>query len=497
MSAEDRKQIMESPNREMFLNIVLYTEDRTYPSVYLQFRRQETNKLDPKQRVKNFEEVALGFTEAQALMESNRCLECSDPHCRRGCPVGVEVNSFCKLIRERKFEDAIAVIRKDNSLPAISGRVCPQESQCEAFCTMNQSGTPMAIGALERFVADYELKKGIKIPEIAAPTGKKVAIVGSGPASLTAAGELAKLGHEVSLFEALHTSGGVLVYGIPEFRLPKHIVATEVEYVRKLGVKIENNMVIGKILTVDELFEMGFNAVFLGTGAGSPYFLDIPGEDLNGVYSANEFLTRCNLMKAYLFPVYDTPVITGKNVVVVGGGNVAMDSARTAIRLGAESVRVVYRRSEEELPARREEVLNAKEEGVTFYFLRYPTRIIGSAKGWVEKIECGEMQLGPRDESGRRKPVPIPGVSFALEADTVIVAIGQGPNPLIAKVTKDLKTDFQGRFVVDFWGKTSEKAVWSAGDVASSSSEATVINAMGSGKRAAHSIHEYLQEGIW
>ena len=450
-----------------------------------------------QQRIKNFNEVALGFTPDQAIAEASRCLQCQEPHCRRGCPVGVSVNTFCKHIREGDFDKAISVIRETNSLPAIAGRVCPQESQCEAVCVLNKTGVPIAIGALERFVADHELKRGIKMPEATLPTGMKVAVVGSGPASLTLAGDLAKLGHEATIFEALHMPGGVLVYGIPEFRLPKSIVAAEIDYVEGLGAKLETNMVIGNVLTINEFFEMGYRAVFLGTGAGSPYFLGILGENLVGVYSANEFLTRCNLMKAYLFPQYDTPIIIGKEVAVIGGGNVTIDSARTALRLGAEKVHILYRRSEEEMPARREEVINAKEEGVIFDFLTYPLRLIGNSKGWVEKVECGMIELGEPDESGRRRPIPIPNYSFTIDAQTVIIAIGQGPNPLLSKVTKDIETDRDGRFIVDEWGRTSKRGVWSGGDVATGWAEATVINAMGAGKRAAYSINQFLTTGKW
>ncbi|HJX23733.1 MAG TPA: NADPH-dependent glutamate synthase [Candidatus Bathyarchaeia archaeon] len=455
----------------------------------------------PKQpiveRIKNFNEVALGFEPDQAIMEASRCLQCQDPQCRRGCPVGINITSFCGYVREGNFDKAISVIRESNSLPAICGRVCPQESQCEAYCAMGQTGSPLAIGALERFLADYELKKGITMPSIAPITGKKVAVIGSGPAGLTVAGDLAKLGHIVSIFEALHTPGGVLAYGIPEFRLPKSIVAAEVDYVKRLGAKLETNMVIGKIFTIDELVEMGYQAIFLGTGAGSPYFLSISGENLNGVYSANEFLTRCNLMKSYLFPEYDTPLIVGKEVVVIGGGNVTMDSARTALRLGVEKVHVVYRRSEQEMPARREEVLNAKDEGILFNFLTYPLRLIGNSRGWVEKVECGMMELCEPDETGRRRPVPIPNHSFTIDAQTVIIAIGQGPNPLLSKVTKDLETDRDGRFIADEWGRTSKRGIWSGGDVATGWADATVINAMGTGKRAASSIHQFLTTGQW
>jgi len=455
------------------------------------FKRVPMLKQPPEKRIRNFNEVALGYTEDLAIAEATRCLQCPEPSCKKGCPVEIDITAFLKSIRERNFDRAIEIVKEKNNLPAIAGRVCPQETQCEALCVLGKKGDPVAIGALERFVADYELKKGVKAPKIAKPTGRKVAVIGSGPAGLTLAGDLAKLGHKVNVFEALHETGGVLVYGIPEFRLPKGIVKAEVEYIKKLGVSLQTDMVVGKILTIDELLNNGFHAVFIGTGAGAPFFLGIPGENLNGVYSANEFLTRSNLMKAYRFPEYDTPIKVGKKVAVIGGGNVAMDSARTALRLGAEEVYIVYRRSEEEMPAREEEVKNAKEEGIKFLFLTNPTRVIGNREGWVEKMECIKMQLGQPDESGRRRPIPIKDSAFTMNVDTVVVAIGQKPNPLISKTTQGLKTKEDGTIIVEeATGRTSRHRIWAGGDIASD--EATVINAMGDGKRAARDIHRYL-----
>jgi len=447
----------------------------------------------PKERIKNFDEVALGYTVEMAVEEAKRCLQCKPKEgqkiCVDGCPVGVNIPAFIKCIRDGNFDEAIRIIKEKNNLPAICGRVCPYERQCEMFCTLGKKFGAVAIGRLERFAADWELSKGVKIPETSHPNGTKVAVVGSGPAGLTVAADLAKLGYEVTIFEALHKPGGVLIYGIPEFRLPKRIVEAEVEYIKKLGVNIVCDVVVGKTVTVDELLEE-FDAVFIGTGAGLPNWMNIPGENLNGVYSANEFLTRVNLMKAYLFPEYDTPIKIGKKVATIGGGNVAMDCARTALRLGAEESYIVYRRSEEEMPARLEEIERAKEEGVIFKLLTLPIRFIGDEKGWVKQMECVKMKLGEPDSSGRRKPIPIPGSEFLMDVDTVIVAIGQSPNPLIPKTTPDLKTGRKGVILVDEKQKTSKAKVFAGGDI--TTGDATVIAAMGAGKRAAQAIHEFL-----
>jgi len=447
---------------------------------------------DPVERSRNFNEVALGYNEETAVAEANRCLSCKKEPCRQGCPVEVDIPAFIKLITERNFDGAIKKIKEKNSLPAICGRVCPQENQCEKYCTLGKTGEPVAIGRLERFVADYELARGSEVSETAAPTGKRVAVVGSGPSGLTCAADLAKLGHKVTVFEALHIPGGVLMYGIPEFRLPKKVVQTEIDNLRKLGVDIECDTVVGKTVTVDELLnEEGYDAVFLGTGAGLPYFMRIPGENSCGVYSANEFLTRTNLMKAYLFPEYDTPIKVGKKVAVIGGGNVAMDAARTALRLGAEESYIVYRRSREEMPARIEEVEHAEEEGVKFELLTSPVRILSNENGWVTGMECIRYKLGEPDESGRRRPVPIEGSEFTMEVDTVVIAIGQGPNPLVPKTTEGLETTKRGNIVADLeTGQTSKKGVFAGGDVVTGA--ATVIMAMGAGKKAARAIHEYL-----
>ncbi|MEM2912496.1 MAG: NADPH-dependent glutamate synthase [Candidatus Bathyarchaeia archaeon] len=448
-------------------------------------------KQKPEERRHNFNEVALGYTEEQALAEANRCLQCPKPQCVQGCPVEIDIPAFIKLIKERNFDAAIKKIKEKNSLPAICGRVCPQEEQCQKFCVMGKAGDPVSIGRLERFVADYELQKGVEIPPLPPPTGKKVAVIGAGPAGLTAAADLAKLGHEVVVFEALHTAGGVLMYGIPEFRLPKRIVQAEVDYVKKLGVTIHTDALIGRLFTIEELFQKGFDAVFIGTGAGLPQFLGLPGENLGGIYSANEFLIRVNLMKSYNFPEWDTPIRVGNKVAVIGGGNVAMDSARSALRLGAEQVCIVYRRSREEMPARQEEIENAEEEGIICKFLANPTRFIGDEKGWVKAMECICMELGPPDETGRRRPVPVKGSEFIMDVDTVIVAIGRTPNPIIQRTTKGLEVTKWGTIVVDeATGKTSLEGVYAGGDIVTG--EATVISAMGAGKKAARAIHEYL-----
>ena len=448
---------------------------------------------DPNVRNKNFEEVSYGYTEEMAVEEAQRCLNCKNKPCMGGCPVNVKIPEFIALIAEGKFEEAYLKISETSTLPAVCGRVCPQESQCEKYCVRGIKGEPVAIGRLERFAADWYMKNvkaEIKKPE---PNGKKVAIIGAGPSGLTCAGDLAKLGYEVSVFEAFHTAGGVLMYGIPEFRLPKSIVQTEINKLKELGVEIHTDMVIGKVLSVDELLnEEGFDAAFIGTGAGLPSFMNIEGESLNGVYSANEFLTRINLMKAYRFPEYDTPIYMGKNVVVVGGGNVAMDAARSAKRMGAENVSIVYRRSEEEMPARREEIHHAKEEGIDFKVLCNPVRIIGTEDGWAEKVECVRMELGEPDESGRRRPSAVEGSEFTVDAEVVIIAIGQSPNPLIRNTTPDLETNKRGCIVAkNEAGETSKEGVWAGGDAVTGA--ATVILAMGAGKSAAQAIDEYLK----
>jgi glutamate synthase (NADPH/NADH) small chain len=446
-------------------------------------------KQDPKQRSHNFNEVALGYAEEQAVAEAERCLQCRDAPCVKGCPVEVDISAFIQLIRERKFDEAIRKIKEKNSLPAICGRVCPQEEQCQANCTMRKVGDPICIGRLERFAADWERERCHEIQQKPAPTGKRVAIVGAGPAGLTAAADLVKLGHEVVVFEALHKPSGVLIYGIPEFRLPKKIIEAEVEYIEKLGVTIKRNAMIGKLYTIKELLEQ-FGAVFIGTGAGLPTFMGIPGENLCGVYSANEFLIRVNLMKAYTFPKYDTPIYVGEKVAVIGGGNVAMDAARCALRLGAKEVKIVYRRSRQEMPARAEEIENAEEEGIVFELLTSPKRFIGNERGWVKAMECTRMCLGEPDESGRKRPVPVECSEFMMDVDTVIVAIGRTPNPIIQQTTEGLKVTKWGTIVVDENGKTSIEGVYAGGDIVTG--EATVISAMGAGKKAARAIHEYL-----
>jgi len=448
-------------------------------------------KQKPEIRKRNFNEVALGYSEDQAVTEAERCLQCPEPQCVRGCPVEIEIPIFIKLIKERRFKEAIQEVKRRNSLPAICGRVCPQEEQCQELCIMGKAFEPISIGRLERFVADYEVKYGTQIPDREQPTGKKVAIIGAGPAGLTAAAELVKLGHEVVIFEALHKPGGVLVYGIPEFRLPKRIVAAEADYVRKLGVTITTSSLIGRLFTIPELLKNGFNSVFIGTGAGLPRFLRVPGENLGGIYSANEFLIRVNLMKSYAFPSYSTPIRIGKKVAVIGAGNVAMDSARSALRLGAQEVFIVYRRSRGEMPARAEEIENAEEEDIIFKLLTTPTRFFGDEKGWVKQMECIKMQLGEPDETGRRRPNPIEESNFLMDIDTVIIAVGRNPNPIIQRTTAGLETTKWDTIVADEkTGATSLEGVYAGGDIVTG--EATVISAMGAGKRAARSIHNYL-----
>lgn len=449
-------------------------------------------KQDVLERIHNFYEVALGYNEEQAVAEAERCLQCPKPRCIQGCPVEIDIPAFIKEIKDGNFLAASAKLKEKNSLPAICGRVCPQENQCQKFCVLGKMGDPISIGRLERFASDYEQLKGVTVPpKQESSVNGRVAIVGSGPAGLTAAADLAKLGYTVVMFESLHSTGGVLMYGIPEFRMPKKIVQTEVDYIKKLGVEVKTNYTIGKIFTIDELFASGFDAIFVGSGAGLPRFMRIPGENLGGVYSANEFLIRVNLMKAYMFPEYDTPIRIGKKVAVIGGGNVAMDSARSALRLGAEEVYIVYRRSKQELPARAEEAENAEEEGIIFRFLTNPVKFLGDKSGWVTGIECIRMRLGEPDASGRRRPVPIEGSEFMMDVDTAVIAIGQTPNPLIQRTTEGLETTKWGTIVVqEETGETTKKGVYAGGDVVSGA--ATVISAMGAGKKAARSIHEYL-----
>ncbi len=456
--------------------------------------RQDMPEQDPKVRSANFDEVPLGYTKEQAMLEAKRCIQCKKPLCITGCPVDVDIPGFIRLIAEGDFIGAALKLKETNALPAICGRVCPQEDQCEAVCVLGKKGEPVAIGRLERFAADYERESGnIMIPAVALPTGKKVAVVGAGPAGLTIAGDLVKVGHDVTVFEALHKAGGVLIYGIPEFRLPKSIVDAEVNYLEKLGVKIVVNAAIGRIKTVDELFEEGFDAVFLGVGAGAPVFMNIPGENLSGIYSANEYLTRSNLMKAYRFPEYDTPIVRGKNVVVIGGGNVAMDSVRTALRLGADNAYIIYRRTEIEMPARAEEVHHAKEEGVQFRLLTNPIEYTGDENGWVTGMKCIRMELGEPDESGRRRPVPVKDSEFVIDVDTVVVAVGAMANPLVASTTPGLEINRWDYIVAnEETGETSRKGVYAGGDIVTGS--ATVILAMGAGRNSARAIDEYLKK---
>lgn len=457
----------------------------------LDLKRRPMPKQDHLERIRNFDEVALGYPDGTAVEEASRCLNCKNPLCNKGCPVGIDIPGFIKCIVEGDFASGIRKIKETNALPAICGRVCPQEEQCEKVCVLGKKGDPVAIGRLERFLADREAAAGrIEIPEMAAKTGKKVAIVGAGPAGITVANDLLILGHDVTIFEALHECGGVLIYGIPEFRLPKEIVNREVEYVRRLGAKIHLDFIVGMTRTVENLLNE-YDALFVGSGAGLPWFMEIPGENLNGVYSANEYLTRVNLMKGYRFPEYDTPVKQPSRVAVVGGGNVAMDSARTAVRLGADEVHLVYRRSRTELPARAEEAENAEEEGVVFDLLTLPIRLIGDENGWLKEMECLEMELGEPDESGRRKPVPIQGSNFIMPADAVVIAIGNSPNPLIPMTTPGLEINRKGGIVTSpETARTSRPRIWAGGDVVRGA--ATVISAMGDGRIAAASIHKYL-----
>jgi len=458
----------------------------------LQIPRQVMPQQDPKERIKNFNEVPYGLPTEMAQTEAMRCIECKKPLCIDGCPVEVDIPGFIKLVVDGDFIGAAKKIKETNALPAICGRVCPQEEQCEKVCVLTKKHTPVAIGYLERFVADYEREQGeIEIPELPPPTGKKVAIVGSGPAGLTVAADLAKMGHKVVIYEALHKAGGVLIYGIPEFRLPKSIVAAEVNYLEKMGVEIHTSFVVGKLDTVDELFEAGFDAVFIGTGAGLPNFMRIEGENLNGIYSANEFLTRSNLMRAYDFPEADTPIFVGENVAVLGGGNTAMDSVRTSLRLGAKNAYIIYRRSRNEMPARIEEIHHAEEEGVQFNFLTSPIKYYGDDNGWVKKMECVKYELGEPDASGRRRPVMIEGSNFTIPIDTVVVAIGNSSNPLIPQTTPGLETNKWGNITVDEKTMmTSRPGLFAGGDIVTGG--ATVILAAGAGKVAARAIHKYV-----
>lgn len=458
----------------------------------LKLKKTPIPSQKPEERIHNFNEVALGYTEEQALEEATRCLHCKTAPCKQGCPVEVDIPEFIAHIKNNDYAAAIETIKSKSNLPAICGRVCPQESQCEKYCTLTKKGESVGIGRLERFAADWDLASGrIHTPKLPEPTGFKVAVIGSGPAGLTAAADLARMGHAVTVFEALHVAGGVLMYGIPEFRLPKGVVQQEIDYVRQLGVEIKPNFVVGETATVDEIFDRGYDAVFISTGAGLPHFMGIPGENLINIYSANEFLTRTNLMKAYLFPQYDTPIKVGERVAVIGGGNVAMDSARTALRLGAKEVTVVYRRSSEELPARREEALHAEEEGVKFQFLTSPVKYTGDDEARVKAMTCIRYELGEPDASGRRRPIAIEGSEFEMPIDTVVVAIGQGPNPLVLRTTPGLELTKKGTIKAnEDTGTTSRPGVFAGGDIVTGA--ATVILAMGAGKDAARAINDYL-----
>lgn len=464
------------------------------PAERMKIPRNQPLEQPADNRIQNFNEVSEGFDINRASEEALRCLECVDPVCMHGCPVEIDIREFIRLIYKKDYQGAISKIRESNYLPAICGRVCPQESLCESVCLVGKKHEPVAIGKLERFVADYEMNNGkFTPPEVAESKGQKVAVVGSGPGGLTVAAEMAQMGYDVTVYEALHEAGGVLKYGIPEFRLPKHIVDAEVDRVKALGVKIETNVIIGRTLTIDELFdEEGYDAVYLGTGAGSPKFLNIPGENLSGVYSASELLTRVNLMKAYKFPEYDTPLKIGKRVAVIGGGDTAMDAVRTSKRLGPDETILLYRRSREQMPARAEEVHHAEEEGINFQLLTNPIRIHGDENGWVKAIECQRMQLGEPDAEGRRRPVPIEGETVTFEVDTVVVAIGQSPNPIIQHTTPGLETTDWGTIVVDDKGATTREGIYAGGDI--SRGGATVIEAVADGKKASRSMDAYLAE---
>ena len=475
------------------------------PKERMAIPRQPMPQQDALERRANFFEVAQGLTSKMAVLEAERCLQCKNEPCVEGCPVEVPIPQFIMALRQGDMREAVRILKSKNNLPAICGRVCPQETQCEVVCTMGKKHEPVAIGRLERYVADWELGQGVTPPQKPDPTGKKVAVIGAGPAGLTCAADLAKMGHHVEIFESLHAPGGVLIYGIPEFRLPKDIVRAEVDYVKSLGVEIHQDAVVGKLYTIDELLnEKGFDAVFLGTGAGLPTFLRIPGVNYIGVYSANEFLTRINLMKGYLFPEYDTPVKVGKKVAVIGAGNVAMDSARCALRLGTiqaveqredpPEVHIVYRRSRQEVPAREEEVHHAEEEGIIFDFLTNPVEIYGDDKGWVSGMRCIRMELGEPDASGRRRPIPIEGSEYDMEVDTVVMALGTSPNPIVFTESSGLERTRWGTVVADEeTGKTTKDQVWAGGDAVTGT--ATVISAMGAGKRAAADIDRCLRDG--
>ncbi len=456
----------------------------------------EMHKQDPKERIRNFNEVASGYSAREAMEEAKRCLQCKRPPCIKGCPVEIDIPAFIKCIQEGNFKASIDKIKEKNNLPAVCGRVCPQESQCEIKCVRSKKGESVAIGRLERFAADWEMNESAQNRCGASPSSAiKVAVVGSGPAGLTAAADLVKLGYEVTVFEALHSSGGVLRYGIPEFRLPKSVLEVEISNIEKLGVKVSPNVLIGKTLTIDDLIKQGFSAIFIGIGAGLPHFLNIPGENLDGVYSASEFLTRVNLMKAYQFPQYDTPVKIGRRVGVIGGGNVAMDSARVALRLGAEEVDIIYRRSKKEMPARQEEAENAEEEGVKFHFLTAPLAFLGNKENQLTRVKCIQMKLGEPDESGRRRPIPIKGSEFVMNIDTVVVAIGQGANPLLAQTTPDLKLNHRGYIQInEETGQSSIPQIFAGGDIVTGA--ATVIAAMGAGKKAAWGIDRYIRNKV-
>lgn len=476
-------------------------KNKMKPKERLKIPPQKMPEQEPEERIHNVDEVPYGYDEELARTEAMRCLQCKKAPCIKGCPVEINIPGFIEAILEGDYRKSIGIIKETNILPAVCGRVCPQEEQCQLTCVVGKSHKSIEkavqIGKLERFAADWEMERGAaEMPQIKPPTGKRVAIVGSGPAGLTVAADVRREGHEVTIFEALHKPGGVLIYGIPEFRLPKRIVMREVENLEKMGVELRTNMVIGKIYMIDDLFDEGYDAVFVGTGAGLPMFMNIPGENLNGVYSANEYLTRANLMRAYSFPETDTPIARTKNVAVFGGGNVAMDSARTALRLGAENVYLVYRRSRVEMPARIEEIEHAEEEGVQFHLLQNPVRILGNKDGWVEGVECIRMELGEPDESGRRRPKPIQGSEFTINVDTCIVAIGNSSNPLVPNTTPDIETNKWGNIVADEETmKTSKRGVFAGGDIVLGA--ATVILAMGQGRKAAAAMNEYLENGVW
>jgi glutamate synthase (NADPH/NADH) small chain len=474
-------------------------KDQPKPAAKPKVPRQAMPEQNAKQRAKNFQQVTTGYTEEMAQLEASRCLSCKKPPCVNGCPVNVPIMDFIKAVKEKDYAKAVASIKSTNLLPAVCGRVCPQEIQCESKCVVGKKNEPVAIGRLERFVADWEASQGESpVPPKPKKTGKKVAVCGSGPGGLICAGYLIQAGHDVTIFEALHKAGGVLVYGIPEFRLPKAIVQREVEYLQKLGVELKTDFVVGKTRTIGDLMTKdGFDAVYIGVGAGLPWFMDVPGENLNGVYSANEYLTRNNLMKAFEFPNSDTPIKRHKNVAVVGGGNVAMDSVRTALRLGADNAYIVYRRGMEELPARKEEVEHAQHEGVQFKILTAPVKVLGNKEGWVEGLECVEMELGEPDASGRRRPIEKKGSNFVMKVDAVIPSIGTGANPLLAQTTPDMQFNKRGYIVVESeaTGRTTKKGVFAGGDIVTGA--ATVILAAGAGRAAGMAIDKYLKDGEW